>query len=257
MTHSPLHIESIGHGKDIVMLHGWGMNSGVFTPLQSELAHFRVHYVDLPGYGYSQSKSGNINEWVKMIAENTPKNSVWLGWSLGGLVAKTAALHHPEHVKALVTVASSPYFVAEPQNQWPGIDAKVLTTFANQLNLDVKTVIERFLAIQAMGSETAKRDIKLLKEHVLSRPLPDKAALAQGLQFLQHVDLREQLEHISQPWLRMWGRLDGLVPRHLPPKMPRHHGDVTDHVIKKASHAPFFSHPQEFSEALLNWLKNL
>ncbi len=255
MTHSPLHIESIGQGKDVIMLHGWGMNSAVFTPLHAQLSDFRVHYVDLPGYGHSQPKAGTINDWVELIAQNTPKESIWLGWSLGGLVAKSAALSHPQHVAGLVTVASSPHFVAKPE--WPGIDPKVLTTFAKQLDLDVKTVIERFLAIQAMGSETAKQDIKQLKQQVLSRPLPNKSALVQGLEFLENVDLRKELPQISQPWLRIWGRLDGLVSRHLPPKMPIHHDEVTDHIFKKASHAPFFSHQQEFSRVLVNWLKNL
>ena len=257
MTHSPLHIESCGQGKDLVMLHGWGMNSAVFSPLKSALSDFRVHYVDLPGYGYSQAQAGDINKWVELIAEHTPKNSIWLGWSLGGLVAKSAAISHSDHVSSLVTVASSPYFVAEPENQWPGIEPKVLATFAKQLNLNIQTVIERFLAIQAMGSETAKQDIKNLKQQVLSRPLPDKLALKQGLEFLEQVDLRNVLEQINQPWLRIWGRLDGLVPRHLPPQMPIHHDKVTDHIINKASHAPFFSHQHEFSEVLLKWLRTL
>ena len=256
MTHSPLHIESLGQGQDLVMLHGWGMNSAVFTPLKSALTDFRVHYVDLPGYGFSQPKAGTIKDWVQLIAEQTPKNSIWLGWSLGGLVAKSAALSHPEHVKKLITVASSPYFVAEPASHWSGIDPKVLATFAKQLDLDIKTVIERFLAIQAMGSDNARQDIKDLKQQVLSRPLPNKSALVQGLNFLETVDLRNELTQISQPWLRIWGRLDGLVPRHVPAKMPVHHDKVADHIIKKASHAPFFSHQQEFSDVLLNWLMN-
>ena len=137
------------------------------------------------------------------------------------------------------------------------LNLKFLATFAKQLNLNIQTVIERFLAIQAMGSETAKQDIKNLKQQVLSRPLPDKSALKQGLEFLEQVDLRNDLEQINQPWLRIWGRLDGLVPRHLPPKMPIHHDNVTDHIIKKASHAPFFSHQHEFSEVLLKWLRSL
>ncbi len=257
MTHSPLHIESAGQGQDLVMLHGWGMNSAVFSPLKAELSDFRVHYVDLPGYGHSRPRAGAIGDWVTLIAERTPRNSVWLGWSLGGLVAKSAAISHSEHVRALVTVASSPYFVAQPDNQWPGIDPKVLAAFAEQLNLDIQTVIERFLAIQAMGSETARQDIKNLKQQVLSRPLPGKSALTQSLAFLEQVDLRQRLRRINQPWLRIWGRSDGLVPRHVPAKIPPHHDRVTDHIIKKASHAPFFSHRREFNHVLRNWLRSL
>ncbi|MBE8168227.1 MAG: pimeloyl-ACP methyl ester esterase BioH [Shewanella sp.] len=257
MTHSALHIESIGEGRDLIMLHGWGMNSAVFAPLQQQLDGFRVHYVDLPGFGHSLPVAGDINAWVEHLIKQLPTNAIWFGWSLGGLVATQAALSHPDKVAGLITVASSPYFVANPEQSWPGIAPNVLAMFAKQLDVDVKTTIERFLAIQAMGSQHAKQDIKMFKQQVLSRPLPHKSALAQGLEFLEHVDLRGQLRNINQPWLRIWGRLDGLVPRHLPPKMPVHHDAICDVIMKQASHAPFVSHQQEFVDVLLEWLKKL
>ncbi|MCL1077173.1 pimeloyl-[acyl-carrier protein] methyl ester esterase [Parashewanella spongiae] len=257
MTHSALHIESIGEGRDLIMLHGWGMNSAVFAPLQQQLSGFRVHYVDLPGFGHSQQLAGDINTWVEHLINRLPTNAIWLGWSMGGLIATQAALAYPDKVTGLITVASSPYFVANAEQSWPGIDPKVLAMFANQLDVDVKATIEHFLAIQAMGSQHAKQDIKKFKHQVLSRPLPHKAALEQGLGFLQQVDLREQLHNIEQPWLRIWGRLDGIVSRHVPPQMPIHHEAVYDVIMKQASHAPFVSHQQEFVDVLLEWLKKL
>ena len=49
-----LHVESIGHGAPLVLLHGWAMHSGVWGPLIPRLAKYRrVHAVDLPGHGHS------------------------------------------------------------------------------------------------------------------------------------------------------------------------------------------------------------
>jgi len=39
---------------------------------------------------------------------NGAKQAIWVGWSLGGLVATHMALHHADYVSKLVTVASSP-----------------------------------------------------------------------------------------------------------------------------------------------------
>ncbi len=251
-----LHIESFGQGPDLVMLHGWGVNSAVFAPLQASLTEYRVHYVDLPGFGLSQPLAGELADWVDALVEALPMDAIWAGWSLGGLVATQAALAYPEKVKGLITIASSPCFMAREDEAWPGIPLQVLSQFGEQLGQNLPKTIERFLAIQAMGSETAKDDIKRLRDLVLAKPLPNEAALLQGLAMLKDIDLREQLPSIQQPWLRMWGRLDGLVPKRVQPKLPTatHFQDV---MMPKASHAPFISHPNEFLQALRSWLTQL
>lgn len=51
-----LYWQTIGEGeRDLVLLHGWGLNAEVWSCIQARLApHFRLHLVDLPGYGRSQ-----------------------------------------------------------------------------------------------------------------------------------------------------------------------------------------------------------
>ncbi|MCL1091459.1 pimeloyl-ACP methyl ester esterase BioH [Shewanella profunda] len=252
-TQAHLHIETKGQGPDLVLLHGWGVNSAVFTPLHESLSQYRVHYVDLPGFGLSQPVEGDLTAWVDILVQSLPANAIWAGWSLGGLVATQAALNYPSYVKGLITIASSPCFMAREDEAWPGIPPQVLSQFSEQLGQNLPRTIERFLAIQAMGSETAKEDIKQLRDLVLSRPLPDTKALTQGLSMLKDLDLRTQIRELQQPWLRVWGRLDGLVPKRVQPKMPI--GDqVEDVMLAKASHAPFFSHRDDFLQVFLPWL---
>jgi pimeloyl-[acyl-carrier protein] methyl ester esterase len=107
-----LYINTLGNGQDIVLLHGWGVNSAVFEPLKQALSEYRVHYVDLPGFGNSDPIEGDIHDWVAALATQLPDNAIWLGWSLGGLVATQVALTFPTKIKALITVASSPCFMA-------------------------------------------------------------------------------------------------------------------------------------------------
>ncbi|MFG7351846.1 pimeloyl-ACP methyl ester esterase BioH [Shewanella oncorhynchi] len=248
-----LHIEISGQGPDLVMLHGWGVNSAVFTPLHESLSQYRVHYVDLPGFGHSQMVEGGLSTWVDTLVAALPEHAIWAGWSLGGLVATQAALSYPQKIKGLITIASSPCFMAREDEAWPGIPPQVLHQFREQLGQNLPKTIERFLAIQAMGSETAKEDIKQLRDLVLARPLPNTRALTQGLNMLTDVDLRLQLIELQQPWLRIWGRLDGLVPKRVPPKMPIT-AQSEDVMLAKASHAPFISHQQEFLQVFMPWL---
>ena len=251
---STLHVESIGQGQEIVILHGWGANSSVFTPLHSSLSQYRVHYVDLPGFGHSDAIDGDLDDWIDAIIGKLPNKAIWIGWSLGGLVATKAALRFTQQVSGLVTISSSPCFIASEDESWPGIHPQVLSQFSAQLEQDIGKTIERFLVIQAMGSATAKEDIRQLKELVLSRPLPKYSALLQGIEMLKKVDLRVHISQIEQPWLRIWGQLDGLVSRLVPPLMPNKQGNFKDLFLQKASHASFLSHKDEFLTGLTDWL---
>ncbi|WP_076413317.1 pimeloyl-ACP methyl ester esterase BioH [Shewanella sp. UCD-KL12] len=259
MSQLQLAIESIGPlgAQEIVMLHGWGMNSAVFTPLHTALSEYRVHYVDLPGFGNSPAADGNIDSWLELLLSQLPDGAIWVGWSLGGLLATKAALQQPLKLKGLVTIASSPCFMAREAEKWPGIPPQVLAQFGQSLDKDLAQTIERFLAIQAMGSVTAKEDIKRLRNLVLAKPLPDSNALIQGLKMLEEVDLRDEIVNIEQPWLRIWGRLDGLVPRRVPPLMPKREQLYQDTLLAKASHAPFFSHQEEFLAAFVTWIEEI
>lgn len=248
-----LNIRIQGHGPDLVLLHGWGVNNAVFDNLIPSLSNYRVHNVDLPGFGESDEISGDIDNWCSALIAQLPNNAIWLGWSLGGLVATKLALTYPQAIRGLITLCSSPCFEAEQQQNWPGIDPNVLAQFSQQLMADLPKTIERFLGIQAMGTESAKQDIRNLKKLLLAKPLPSHCVLEQGLNMLKQVDLRKDIAAITCPWLRVWGRLDALVPHRIIPKLPQ--SDLyQDLLLHKASHAPFISHKQQLEDGLLVWL---
>ncbi|EMA2447681.1 pimeloyl-ACP methyl ester esterase BioH [Vibrio fluvialis] len=240
-----------GSGPDLVLVHGWGMNGAVWQQTAEVLAaHFRVHVVDLPGYGHSADQHADSLETIaQRLTERAPKQAIWVGWSLGGLVATHMALHHSEYVAKLVTVASSPKFAAE--RPWRGIQPQVLSAFTDQLVDDFQTTIERFMALQAMGSPSARQDVKTLKQAVLSRPNPNPHSLLAGLQMLANVDLREQLPHISVPLLRLYGRLDGLVPVKVAHDLAQVVPDSQQYIFTESSHAPFMTEFDTFCQQLV------
>ncbi|NOH96140.1 pimeloyl-ACP methyl ester esterase BioH [Vibrio sp. 99-70-13A1] len=245
-----------GSGPDLVLVHGWGMNGAVWQQTVKTLErNFTVHVVDLPGYGHSShSHAKDLAGIADLLIEDAPKNAIWVGWSLGGLVATHMALHHADYVRKLVTVASSPKFSAEKTPvMWRGIQPNVLTAFTEQLVEDFQTTIERFMALQAMGSPSARQDVKQLKQAVLSRPLPNPESLLAGLKMLSDVDLREQLPEISVPMLRLYGRLDGLVPIKVAKDLDKALPHTEQFIFTQSSHAPFMTEAEAFCSQLLNF----
>lgn len=235
----------------LVLLHGWGLNAEVWHCISEELSsHFTLHLVDLPGFGRSQGFGAMpLEEMAERVLQQAPEKAIWLGWSLGGLVASQVALTHPARVQALVTVASSPCFSA--RDEWPGIKPDVLAGFQQQLSEDFQRTVERFLALQTMGTETARQDARTLKKTVLALPMPEVAVLNGGLEILKTVDLRESLCTLRMPFLRLYGYLDGLVPRKVVPRLDALWPESESLVFAKAAHAPFISHPGEFCAALM------
>ncbi|MCU6324250.1 pimeloyl-ACP methyl ester esterase BioH [Enterobacter quasiroggenkampii] len=250
--------QTVGTGNcHLVLLHGWGLNAEIWHCIREELAsHFTLHLVDLPGFGRSRGFGAmSLDEMAQQVLDAAPQNAVWLGWSLGGLVASQIALSRPDRVKALVTVASSPCFSA--QDAWPGIKPEVLAGFQQQLSEDFQRTVERFLALQTMGTETARKDARTLKQTVLSLPMPEVEVLNGGLELLKTVDLRAPLASLTIPHLRIYGYLDGIVPRKVAPLLDDLWPNSESMVVAKAAHAPFISHPDEFCSALTVFIREV
>ncbi len=251
-----LKIASVGSGLPIVLIHGWGLNSGVWQPCAKQLkGDFEVITVDLPGFGLNVEHDVSpytIENIAKTIHQTIGKPAVYCGWSLGGLVATTIATLFPDSVKSLVTVASSPCFVE--QENWHGIKPDVLSLFHRQLEQDTQKTINNFLKIQAMGSPHIRQDIKLIRDLVMRYPMPSKETLNNSLKFLEQEDVRSLLPKISVPFLRIYGKLDGLVPRNVISQVDELAPQSEKIVFDKASHAPFISDITLFSSELSAWL---
>lgn len=251
-----LFFETRGQGPNLVLLHGWGLNSGVWEPVSHILEqHFRITLLDLPGFGRNADflpEQYDLDSICSMVVDCLPDKSSLIGWSMGGLVAQKLAIDYPEKCENLVLVASTPKFCEA--EDWPGIKENVLQMFSRQLEQDFSKTLDRFMAIQAMGSESARDDIKLIKSHIEQYPIPDDKALHAGLNILDGTDLRIDIDRISSPIYRLYGRLDSLVPIKVVDEIERIKKSTNMHIFPHASHAPFISHPQEFMAVLLKML---
>jgi pimeloyl-[acyl-carrier protein] methyl ester esterase len=253
---SGLHVETLGSGPDVVMLHGWALHGGMWGPWIDPLAeHARLHVVDLPGHGHSRWRDEivDIGGLAQSVLPVLPRGATVLGWSLGGMVALELARRHPQHVGSLVLIATTPRFVAG--DGWKhGMRGDVLDGFARALAQDYRGRVRNFLALQTLGDENAAQALRTLRSKLGTHGEPDPRALAAGLGILRSVDLRDDLSRIAHPALVIAGERDRLTPAEAGRELALQLPAARLCVIERAGHAPFLSHPDEVLKEVVPFL---
>lgn len=245
-----MHIETIGAGPDLVLIHGWAMHSGIFAPLTKLLRErFRVHLIDLPGHGHARDDSGSLDPSIcaAQIAEQVPR-AIWIGWSLGGLISLAAALNRPDAACGIVEIAASPRFVSGAGWDY-GVDANVFGQFGAGLSSDYRGTINGFLALEAHGSDRAQAELREFKAQVFARGEPTLRTLEEGLRLLDSSDFRARLPQLQVPSLWIAGRRDRLIP----PAAMRWAAEQSPggrYLEISSGHAPFISHADEVAAAI-------
>lgn len=251
----PLHIETFGSGPELVLLHGWGLHSGLWQTVVEPLSrNYCVHLVDLPGHGRSPWQGDlSLSAVVAELDALFPRPVSVMGWSLGGLFALKWALQSPSKVEKWILVASSPCF--RRRDDWPcAMESEVLDKFALNLKEDYRSTLSRFLALQAMGDEFARGLLRQMQSELFVRGEPDLAALEDGLNLLRDVDLRTSVLQLQQPGLLLYGGRDRLVPPEVAEWLHQHAPSSHLELFPTSAHAPHWSHPVEFCEAVKAFL---
>ncbi len=234
-----------------VFLHGWGVNRCVWRPVIDLLApEHEVYAPDLPLEGGDSATGGvdALGDMAGTIAASTPAPAVWVGWSLGGLVALQAALARPAQVVGLVLVGCTPKFVADAG--WKhGVAAETMDGFHDEFRRDYACALTRFLLLQAGKTGGSRKLARRMSELISDCGHPAERALRRGLAILKDSDLRPLLPRLRVPTHVIHGRSDRLVPpaaaEFLAATIPQAHLSWVT-----SGHAPFITRPQEFVRLL-------
>ncbi|WP_187308364.1 alpha/beta fold hydrolase [Buchnera aphidicola] len=192
-----------------------------------------------------------IDNIIELLNNKMPKNAIWLGWSIGGLIASRFALHYPKNILAIISVASSPCFIAK--KNWPGITKCTVYRFYKNLKTNYYETLHTFLTLQQRNLINSIE----LKKIIYSQNKPSIKLLIEGLKIICSVDLRLEITYIKVPVLRIYGAMDSLVPKKISSILDDKCPDTYSVIIEKAAHTPFISHQKEFCTILLNFKKLL
>ncbi|BDA50675.1 (Lyso)-N-acylphosphatidylethanolamine lipase [Coccomyxa sp. Obi] len=281
----------------MVLLPGYGAGAGFyFRNIDSLAQHFRMHAVDLLGTGMSGRPNfsartreeaegffvGALAKWREAMGMD---KMILVGHSLGGYLAASYALQHPEHVQHLVLVgpAGVPQDDVESRpraqvNRWsmrgqlyhlshtlweagatPGTLIRGLGPWGP--SLIQKYARNRFR--EGMG--LSDKEVAAFEEyfyHIM-------AARGSGEHALRHLlapfarakhPLEGRLQHIKVPVTFIYGDADWMEPaagQRVARAVLQHRGRLspTDgqvNLVERAGHYAFLDQPQEFLQKLLS-----
>lgn len=261
------------HVPDLALMHGWGIGRAAWdAPLPLLAERFRVHHASLPGYDGSldtpQIVPGQVAEsaddavrtfdaCAAALAQALPVGSTLCGWSLGALLALRAAQLAPLRFARLILCGATPCFAQRAD--WPHAQAPaVLDGFAAALVHDSAATRQRFVALinqcDARARQITRAFTRALAEET-AVPTPTVAALARGLDWLRHVDLRAAIRSNPPqlPVLLVHGAHDPLMPLGAARWFAQTLPDARLEVFTDAAHAPFASDAPRFAQLLVDF----
>jgi 3-oxoadipate enol-lactonase len=250
-----LHYATAGDGAPVVLIHGFGLDLGMWDPQWSAFAqHHRVIRYDLRGYGDSSVPGGvysHVDDLLALIHFLGARPAHLVGLSLGGRVALRLAAQEPDAVRSL-TLAD------------PAMDGHLWSP--------------DWLRRWRKMTDAAKRgDLsqakKLWQEHILFEPANKNPKVAEALRVmidrysgwhLGHADpgtapqtpVAQMLQNISIPTLVVVGELDlpdfQSIARRLGQEMPQ----AELRTITGSGHMSNMEAPQAFNELVLRFLSD-
>ncbi|MCL7745331.1 alpha/beta fold hydrolase [Guyparkeria hydrothermalis] len=207
------------------LVAGWSYPAAVFEPLRRALADHAVSAFDWVSFA-----AGWLGEDV--VRADEPEPSVWVGWSLGGVLLLEALRQGRIAPDRLVLVNATPRFLEAPG--WPGVPEAewrgLRRAAARHPMAAVAAFRRRFALPDVAGRDPALADVS-------------------GLDWLARLDLRAFLADVSTPVECWLAQDDPLVPADWPSHLalsPR----VCCQRFTEPGHAPWFADPAALAARL-------
>ncbi len=236
---------------NLVLLHGWAVHSAIWNGVEQSLAaHFNLHLIDLPGYGGRHSENGDLDltQLTGDVLSRAPENAHWLGWSMGAIVAMSAALGSAGRISSLSLVCPTPRFMQT--SGWEhGIGRPALENLQTRFHTDYATALKRFLLMQAGTDQVARENAKTTWQRLTQSRPPSAATLDAGLEILKTTDLRETAAGISIPTRIITCADDRVIPAAAGKIL---HGMIEQSTLVElpSGHAPMIEVPKKFIQAI-------
>lgn len=236
---APFHYRTMGEGRTIVLLHGFGESGGIWQPVADPLsAEARVLIPDLPGCGaargtFDPRQPASLEVWADQLARTLhdagSATCTLVGHSMGGYIALAFAERHPQRLDGLVLFHSTAL---------PDSEAK-RTLRSRSIEFMRRHGVEAFLreaipALYAPAFREAHPDrVDAHIRDTLGWAVPD-LLIGQYQAMMDRPDRRRHLQDSRRPTLFIAGALDKAVPleesRHQIERLRPGQGVVWDDV---------------------------
>jgi len=261
-----LALRSIGRGRPALLVHGftgsiaaWG--EGLLAALAGEL---RVIAVDLLGHGESSRPQRparyalpeQVSDLCEALDACGVRKALWVGYSMGGRIALTAACERPERVAGLALEGASPG-LREPAERAARVASD--RALAERLERgDIEGFVDGWMAQPLFATQRRVGPTRLAAERE-RRLRCDPRALAaclRGAGTGAQRPLWERLAAIDVPTLLLAGDEDAKF-RELAGAMERALPRAESQPISGAGHATHLESPGVFAHAVCRFARRV
>ncbi len=229
----------------LVLVHGAGGTLYHWPPGLRRLAKHDVFAIDLPGHGRSEGPGREdigdyadfLLDWVD--AMQLPQ-FVLAGHSMGGGIALTFALRHPQRLRGLVLVAT-------------GARLRVHPDILQAIRTDKEGVGEQ-LVEWAHGHRASPAQRRQYLQYFLST---DSNVMYGDWLACDRFDVMQQLQDVYPPALIIAGSQDRMTPAKYASFMAESMPDADLTIIEGAGHMIMLEQPQMVTGAVAGFLERL
>ena len=214
-----LHVRDDGpkEAPALLLLHGFGASLHTWEPWAQALAGpYRVLRVDLPGHGLSPpDPTGNYTDTrslqllLALLDQLGLQRVSVIGNSMGGRIAWTMAVRHPERVNKLVLIAPDGF--ASPGYFEYG-RAPEVSSMLHLMRVALPRQLLRMSLAPAYVNNRVLDDALLDRYHDLLRAPGAREAMLQRMRQTVLVDPVPLLKTVQAPTLLLWGEQDKMIP---------------------------------------------
>jgi len=239
---------------DVVLLHAIATSSAMWAmqvPILSR--RFRVHAIDLPGYGASAGLDGRTDGLagfadavVATLDALDIRSAMIVGVSFGGMIAQRLAIDHSPRVRALVLAhcgaRTTPIVSTLWDERWAAAEA---TGMPGQVNA---TLARWFTP----AFQEASPQVMAWVSDMITQTPPD--AYRASIRAIQQLDHVEALSQVRVPTLCIAGSADAATPVDAVKALAACVPGSALHVLDGAPHLAAIETPHAFTEAVLAFL---
>lgn len=237
----------------IVLLHGISSSAAIFAPTIGRLRRHarRVLAVEAPGHGLSGqpevplSPSALFESMAEVLLRELGEPAVVCGNSLGGAVALSFALRHPDLVRGLFL--TSPAGARMEDESFRGF----LEVFDLRSDGEARAFMRRIYHRPPWYAPLIARDVRSSFTRRAVRDILDNAAAG-------NLFSPEDLAALQMPIYLLWGKGDRLLPRENLHFYRRH---LPAHTVveepEDVGHCPHFDDPPGYADRITRFTRGL
>lgn len=239
----------------VVLLHSLATHSELWLPqVPVWRKAFRLIRIDLPGHGSSPdlpaatSLAAIAGHVVEVLDHLGVSQAAFVGLSLGGMVAQTIALDHPDRVSALVIAHAGARTDPSVRDIWR---QRIEQFEAGGMTALCDSTLQRWFPRQF--AEQAAMTMEWVASLIRATRPGGYVGAIRAIQGLDHLD---RLDAITVPTLVVAGDADAAVPAAVAAQVAERIGGAQTCLLPETGHIGNVQSPTLFTETVGQFLLN-